>query len=141
MGMHLNPNEMVQHLQDYIENNSDTIASLCEEFFGITEALVVDAIMSSLHEAPPDLLTVYLLAQCFHFHFGVLWLGDYWYSSTQGDLCDCEVLFIGFIAQGRLQLLPADRHFSKYISFPQTYSFNLLLLQCQFLFFRQHFPG
>ena len=58
--MHLNPNEVVQHLQDYIKNNSDTIATLCEEFFGITEALVVDAIMSSLHEAPPDLLSVFV---------------------------------------------------------------------------------
>ncbi len=62
MGMHLNPNEVVQHLQDYIKNNSDTIVLLCEQFFGIIEASVVDAIMSSLHEAPPDLLIVYLLA-------------------------------------------------------------------------------
>ncbi len=85
MGMHLNPNEVVQHLQ---------------EFFGITEASVVDAIKSSLHKALPDLLTVYLLACCFQFHFRVLWLGDYWCSSTQGNLCNCEVLFIGFIAQG-----------------------------------------
>ena len=100
MGMHLNPNKVVQHLQDYIENNSDMVASLCEEFFRIMEALVVDAIMSLLHEALPDLLTVYLLVHCFRFHFGVLWLGDYWCSSTQGDLCDCKVLFIGFVAQG-----------------------------------------
>ena len=100
MGMHLNPNEVVQCLQDYIENNSDTVVSLCEEFFGIIEALVVDAIMSSLHEAPPDLLTVYLLVQCFCFHFRVLWLGDYWCSSTQGNLCNCKVPFIGFVAQG-----------------------------------------
>ena len=100
MGMHLNPNEVVQHLQDYIKNNSNTVVSLCEEFFGIIETLVVDAIMSSLHEALPDLLMVYLLVQCFQFHFGVLWLGDYWCSSTQGDLCDCEVLFIRFITQG-----------------------------------------
>ena len=62
MGMYLNPNEVVQHLQDYIENKSDTVALLWEELFGIMEASVVDAIMSSLQEAPPDLLTVYLLA-------------------------------------------------------------------------------
>ncbi len=116
MGMHLNPNEVVQHFQDYIENNSDMVASLCEEFFEITEASVVDAIMSSL--------TVYLLVRCFQFHFGVLWLGDYWCSSTQGDLCDCKVLFIGFIAQGQLQLLPVDRYFSKCTPFPWAVLFT-----------------
>ncbi len=98
--MHLNQNEVVQHLQDYIESHSDTVASLCEEFFGISEASVVDAIISSLHNAPPNLLTLYLLVRHFWFHFGVLWLGDYWCSSTQGNLCDCKVLFIRFMAQG-----------------------------------------
>ncbi len=113
--MHLNPNKVVQHLQDYIESNSDMVVSLYKEFFGISEASVVDAIMSLLHNAPPNLLTLYLLVRHFQFHFRVLWLGDYWCSSTQGDLCDCEVLFIGFMVQGQLQLLPTDRHFSECI--------------------------